>query len=158
MRLRFAVALGLGLVAALALNLSIAFADGWFWNAKLAFEGVETRTVWSVTDDPDGADYYRAQIWVIVPYGAAAEVLSQMTDAERVHIIETKHLSCRADGVEALAAVRVHPTLGADGTNAQFDLVANGAVVASASGGVREFLYVSTFLPTAGNPSCWSGG
>jgi hypothetical protein len=134
-----------------------ALAAGWFWNAKLDIEGVPTRTVWSVTDDPGGADSYKARIRVFVPRDADATVVSQLTGAEQVQIAESKGLDCREDGVEVAASLRVVPVKGADGSAVQFDLVAHDTLIASATGKVRDAIGVSGFLATAESPSCWAG-
>ena len=40
---------------------------GWFWNAQIDVEDVETHVVWTVEDDPTGADDYKAKIKMVLP-------------------------------------------------------------------------------------------
>ena len=88
-------------VAVTALVLGVAVAYGyWYWNAQIDVEGVDVRTVWTVTGDPDGQDNYSAKIVLNVPKDAEAQVIKAAAN-ERVKIKHTGKLICTDEGVEA---------------------------------------------------------
>lgn len=87
---------------------------GWFWNAHIDVEGVETHVVWTVEDDPTGADDYKAKIKMVVPREADAHVVAKAPN-ERVRIRHSGRLDCLHNGIEAFVKVKVKPMRGAEG-------------------------------------------
>ena len=101
------------LVGALIFGAAVAYGS-WWWNAQIDVEGVDVRTVWSVTDDPEGAENYHAYIGVALPHNSKAEVIEH-TKNETVRLHWTDELQCTSEGIQAKVAYFVVPLKGAVG-------------------------------------------
>ena len=116
---------------------AIAVYAGWYWNAQIDVEGVDLRTQWTVTDDPDGQNNYQARIVVKVPNDADASVVAQ-ANSERVVLNHTGGLECGGDGIEIQVDYVILPVDGASGTQVEVSVTANGAVIGSGTGTVDD--------------------
>ena len=81
-RFKSGIALGV-MVGVLIFGATIAYGS-WWWNSHIDVEGVDVRTIWTVTDDPEGENNYHTDIVVRLPVNAEAEIKSQ-AETETVH-------------------------------------------------------------------------
>ena len=132
-------------VALTLVTVQAAFA-GWFWNAHLDVDGSVVRLVWSV-DDELNPDTYRANLTLEHPKGIDASVVSTLTDQETVHVRQSPRLQVTEAGIEVIATFKVVALNGSDPGEVTASVVADGVVLASETGDVRESIVIRTTLP-----------
>ena len=143
-RLRSIVALAV-LVGMFIFGVAIAY-GGWSWNALIDVEGVDVRTQWTVVDDPEGAHNYGADIKVILPEEAHAEII-EVAENEKVTLIKTDELECANTGIETIVVLKVLPKAGAIGTTAMLTVKADGEVLAEKTGPVGSWITQMVVIP-----------
>ena len=136
---------------------AVAVHAGWYWNSAINVEGVDVRTRWTVDGgaDPAAADDYYAFIELSVPKGASAEVVATATNVEASVTEASPKYKCHVNGIEAKAKYGIAALDGADGTQVQVTVTADGQVVGEATGKVGRSVALDVFIPVA-NPSCYS--
>lgn len=118
---------------------------GWFWNARLDVGGTEVRLMWSVDDASQ--DAYRATIGFAYPGDVDVALEETLTNRERIHLTPSRRLRVTEEGTEVVATYRVIPLLGSDPGIVTVSVIADGTVVASATGEAGERIVVPAVLP-----------
>ena len=132
-KLSLRLALTIVAIAVVLMGSVLAAHAGWFFNAHLDVEGIDTRIVWEVKGDPDGASNYSADIQVWLPEGVTAEIV-ELADSETVVILTDGALSSAA--IEIRVEVLVTAEDGADGQKVKVTITADGRGVARQGGKV----------------------
>ncbi len=144
-RFRLLIIAGLAL-AVLLIGVTVAYA-GWKWNAALDVEGAEVRTAWEIVSDGDeDPGIYSAEIEVMLPEGASAEVIEQ-ADNEEVSLDDDDDLECLANGIEAEVQYEVEATGNPQVNGVSVSVTANGQELGSAVGDLGEKIRVDVVIP-----------
>ncbi len=131
---------------------STASAD-WFWNAQLKVEGTPVQLKWKVNNNDAGKallgdeDRYRADIRFSHPKEANVMVVSTTTPNEKVQLNPSAALSITTQGVQFKATFRVVDLKEAVGDEVLVWVYANGKLVASGSGHLKDDIVLSGVIP-----------
>ena len=143
-RVKSGIALGV-MVGVLIFGAAIAYGS-WWWNSHIDVEGVDVRTIWTVTDDPEGEKHYHTDIVVRLPVNAEAEIKSQ-AETETVHLVADPQLKCLPNGIQSIVHYVVHPLEGAIGTEVAVLVTADDHPIGSNTGGLNQVISVRGLIP-----------
>ena len=143
-RMKALTAIGV-LAGTLIVGLAVAHGS-WWWNSTVDLEGTEVRTIWEVTDDPDNAYLYSANVEIARPKGASASITGVASN-ETVTLKTSKKLKCTTDGIQVQVKGTVNALSGAPGNNATFTITADGDVVGTKSGKVGKSIKQMVLIP-----------
>ena len=118
----------------------------WWWNAQIDVEGADVRTVWHVTDDPEGANNYTADITVTLPEDAVAQII-EVASNETVTLVTDDDLKCRASTIDSQVTYVVTAGPGATGIQAGVWVTADGVELGRKTGGLGVAIKLDVDIP-----------